>query len=108
MSNEEEIKKLISQYAQTVHTQDKESFYKLWSKRSDCVLISLTDEFIGIDSIYNDFIIGVLQKAYTNIVLIPESVEVRLINDNVATVVFRYHTECIKRDDGKPYGIKGL
>ena len=31
-----------------------------------------------------------------------------MIDENKAIVVFRYHTECIRRDTHEPYGIQGL
>ena len=33
---------------------------------------------------------------------------VNQINDDLAVVVFRYHTECILRENGEPFGIQGL
>ena len=33
---------------------------------------------------------------------------VRFLTDEIAVVIFRYHTECIRRESGEPYGISGL
>ena len=80
----------------------------MWSKNPNCVLISIVNVYNGIDSIYNDFLIGGIQSAYSEIKLIADEVEVHLINSELATVVFSYHTECIKRGSGEEFGIKGL
>lgn len=108
MNDEIQIKELVSRYVKAIETQDKESFYQIWANNSNCILISITKIFEGKDSIYQDFLIGSIQKAYTTIKLIAEEVEVHKINSELATVVFSYHTECIKREDGSEYGIKGL
>ena len=108
MNNENQIRELVSKYTQSIHTQDKESFCSLWANNEHCILISLTNEFKGIESIYQDFVINAIQAAYSDITLISDDLEIHLINDNFATVVFRYHTECTKREDGKPFGIKGM
>ena len=53
------------------------------------------------------FLIGGIQAAYYQIRLITETMEVHEVSDALATVVFRYHTECIRRENGAPYGIQG-
>ena len=47
-------------------------------------LISLTNQFDGIDFIYNDFLIGVIQRFYESIDLIVEGIEIHQIDDNKA------------------------
>ncbi|KAK8897416.1 hypothetical protein M9Y10_015362 [Tritrichomonas musculus] len=108
MDNTEEIKRLVDRYTESIRTQDKESFCSLWANNPHCILISIATEYKGLESIYQDFVIGVIQKAYSEIKLISDGLEIHLLNDNFATVIFHYHTECIKRDDGKPFGIKGM
>ena len=34
--------------------------------------------------------------------------EIHQIDDNKAIIIFKYHTECIRRDTKEPYGIQGL
>lgn len=106
--SESQIKEVTMKYVEAIQSQDKESFCSIWAQNSHCVLIAITKEFIGIDNIYNDFLIGSIQAAYSVIKLIVEEIKVHIINDNLATVVFGYHTECIKRNDGSNFGIKGL
>ena len=59
----EEIKQLVYNYAKAIHTQNEKDFKALWSSKEN-TLISLTNQFDGIDSIYNDFLIGVIQRIY--------------------------------------------
>lgn len=108
MNHKQEITAMVEQYAKAIETQDKEDFYSLWANSPDCVLISITSQYVGVESISRDFLIGGIQAAYSQIRLITEGVEVHEINDDLATVVFRYHTECIRRESGEPYGINGL
>lgn len=108
MDNLKQIKTLVSCYQEAIHSQNKENFYQLWSQNNQCSLISITNQFIGLESIFHDFLIGRIQKAYLDIKLITENIEVNMINDYFAIVLFQYHTECIKRDSLEHYGIQGL
>lgn len=108
MNHEREITAMVERYAQAIETQDKEDFCSLWANSPDCVLISITSQYVGVENIFQDFLVGKIQAAYSEIRLITEAVEVHEINETLATVVFRYHTECIRRESGEPYGINGL
>ena len=108
LMSENQIKELVSKYIETIHTQNKVDFCSLWARNAHCILISVGKEFIGVDSIFNDFLIGLIQTNYSDIKLISNEINVHLINENLATVVFTYHTECIMRKDGSNFGIKGL
>ena len=59
----------------------KKDFKALWSSKEN-TLISLTNQFDGIDSIYNDFLIGGIQRLYESIDLIVEGIEIHQIDDN--------------------------
>ena len=52
--------------------------------------------------------IGGIQKAYASIILIPEEIDVTYESEDYAIVTFRYHTECIRREDGSTHGIAGV
>lgn len=104
----ESIKKLVSCYQEAIHSQDKEQFYKLWSQKNQCSLISVTNLYVGLDTIFNEFLIGGIQKSYSYIELVAENIEVNRVRDDLAIVVFQYHTKCIKRDSKEHYGIQGL
>ena len=103
-----EIIKIVEKYQEVIHSQNKEDFDELWSTHHECSLISITHEYRGVESIYQDFLINVIQKAYTSIELINDGIEINMIRDDLAIVIFQYHTECIKRDTGEAYGIQGL
>ena len=93
----EEIKQLVYNYAKAVHSQNEEEFKALWSSKEN-ILISLANQFNGTDAIYQDFLIGGIQSHYESIDLVVEKIDIRMIDENKAIVVFRYHTECIRRD----------
>lgn len=79
----EEIKQLVYNYAKAIHTKNEKDFKALWSSKEN-TLISLTNRFDGIDSIYNDFLIGGIQRLYESIDLIVEGIEIHQIDDNKA------------------------
>ena len=101
------IKQLFYNYAHAVNSQHETEFKVLWSSKEN-MLISITDQFTGTDAIYQDFLIGGIQKCYESIDLVVENIDIRMIDDNKAIVVFKYHTECICRETHEPYGIQGL
>lgn len=103
----EDIKKLVFDYVKAIGNQNEDDFKKLWSSKEN-VLISIVNEFHGTDSIYQDFLINAIQANYESIELIVEDINIRLINDELGIVIFKYHTECILRDTKEPYGIEGL
>lgn len=102
------IKELVKNYQKAIHTQNKEDFYSLWSKDEENTLISITNKFIGLDTIYQDFLINGIQRNYLTIDLIAEKIDIHFVTKEIAIVVFQYHTECIRREDQSPYGIQGL
>lgn len=104
----EKIKRLVEDYKKAINTQDKGKFLELWSRTSETSLISVADVYKGTDKIYSDFLIGKIQKAYSSIELFTENLEIRFVNDDMAIVIFSYHTECIKRESKEPYGISGI
>ena len=57
----EKIKQLVYNYAHAVHSQNEKEFKVLWSSKEN-MLISITDQFTGTDAIYQDFLIGGIQK----------------------------------------------
>lgn len=71
-------------------------------------MISINKSYIGVDTIYQDFLINCIQAFYTKIDLIADYIQVNIISNQLAIVIFQYHTECIKRDTSEKYGIAGL
>ena len=70
-------------------------------------MVVISTLYDGIDAIANDFL-GAIQRAYQTIRLIPEDIDIRLRGNDMAVVIFQYHTECIRREDGSEYGIAGM
>lgn len=104
----QEIKELVNRYIQAIHTQDKDEFLSLWTGNEADTLISITKIYKGDQALYDDFLIGTMQKKYSRIDLINDGLTIELLDDKTAIVVFSYHTECILREDGTPFGIQGL
>ena len=103
-----EVEELIQRYADAVHTQDEKEFKSLWTLEETNIEISGTTLFNGIESIYQDFLIDMIQKKYSSIYLINDGLQAYLLTDDVAVAVFKYHTECIIRESGKSHRIAGL
>mgnify|MGYP002732889417 CR=1 FL=1 len=108
MESEREILSVVRAYQESIHSQDREAFCALWARKSECSLISITNAFIGVESIYQDFLIDGIRKAYSSIDLIAEDIAVRVVNDGLALVIFQYHTQCLRRETGEPHGIAGV
>lgn len=102
------ILQVLEQYKKAIHTQKAEDFLPIWTEDEENVLISPAGCFRGTAAIYEEFLLGRIQKAYSRIDLISKEVSVRLLTADVAVVVFSYCTDCDRRDTGEPYGIEGL
>ena len=110
MSERDEIKqveRVVLAYADAIHTQGEAEFRALWTGGEENRLISGSKLFDGVDAIYTDFC-GLLHDLYESIYLVNDGIDVRMMGEDVAIVVFRYHTECVRRETGEPYGIAGL
>lgn len=108
MHEELELQQLVNQYTEAIHTQNKEDFYSIWSKDDVNTMISNSNKYVGLDNLYNDFLIGGIQNAYTKIDLIIENTHVQKVSDTIAIITLEYHTECIRRETNEEYGIEGL
>ena len=107
--DKEAIKELINKYCKAVNTQEKNDVYSIFSKVQKCNLISVGTIFEGLDSIYQNFLIDLIRKFYTKIELIKdEELKINFINENTAIVIFKYHTDCLLRENGEKFGIKGV
>ncbi len=104
------VREKVLSYCEAIHTQDPVLFESLWSKENhdNCILISVGKIFKGYESILQDFLLGGIQATYESIELIPEDIAVTYQDAGYAIVTFPYHTECIRRDDGSPFGISGV
>lgn len=108
MDQAAQVKELVLHYAKAVQTQDKAEFCGLWADNPDCTLVALASQYQGVDAIYRDFLLGRIQASYQTIKLVPESIDIRMLRGGLAITVFQYHTECVRREDGADYGIRGL
>ena len=49
------------------------------------------------------------KKLYERIKLIKdEDLKINFVNDELAIVIFNYHTQCILRENGEFFGIEGV
>lgn len=55
MNQEREIKEMVERYVRTIETQDKADFCGLWADTPDCVLISIANQYVGVERIYQGF-----------------------------------------------------
>ena len=101
------IEAVVANYCEAIHSQNEAAMRSLWTGDATDMLISQSTAFEGPDAIARDFL-GLLGNAYESIRLVNEGLSAHLLTDDVAVVVFRYHTECIRRATGEPYGIVGL
>lgn len=102
------ILQLVHDYCDVIHDGDEAAFRALWLDRADDTVISITHDYHGIDAVAGEFL-GKLRELYTSITLVEdEEPQVRPLADDVAIVVFRYHTETVRRETGDPDGIEGI
>ena len=104
----QDINETVNKYCLAVKTQDKEIVYNIFSKNKKCLLISIGTVYEGIDSIYNDFL-GLIKKFYSKIELIKdEELKINFIDEKTAVIIFKYHTDCLLRENGEKFGINGV
>ena len=104
----EQINELVKKYCLAVKTQDKNLVDKIFSQNKKCNLISIATVYEGVDSIYENFL-GLIKKMYSKIELIKdEELKINFINDSTAILIFKYHTDCILRENGEKFGINGI
>ena len=107
-SNYDFLHETVNKYCLAVKTQDKDLVYSIFSKNNKCMLISVGKVFEGLDSIFQDFL-GLIKQLYSKIELIKdEDLKINFIDEKTAIVIFKYHTECILRENGKDFGINGV
>lgn len=108
MTTQEQIKELIKKYQRLINNPSHELFDEIFAKNAFCTEIAIIDCYEGRESVYDNFIIGRLQKRFARIELIADSVTVNEISDDLAIAIFKYHTDCNLREDGSPFGIAGI
>ena len=106
--NKQPILDLVAKYQKLVNTQSRELFDEVFANHELCNMISITNHFPNREAVYNDFLIGRIQARFSRIELIADEIIVNEISDDLAIVVFKYHTDCDLRENGQPHSIEGL
>ena len=104
----EQVRAGVDRYCNAIRTQQAQDFLPLWAEGIETVLIAPGGSFVGTQRIYEDFLLGIIRRAYTRIDLIVDDVQLRRAGEDTIIATFAYHTECIRRDDGSDFGIAGL
>lgn len=108
MNTKEELLNLVKKYQQLINTPSKKLFNEVFAQHGCCSEIAVIDYYKNRDSIYDNFIIGRLQNRFSRIELIADEITINEISDNLAIVIFKYHTDCNLRENGDKFGITGL
>lgn len=103
-----EIEQLVQRYADAVHSQDENEFKSLWTREETNAEISGTKYFQGVDSIYQDFLLNLINGKYSSIYLVNDDLRAYPLTEDTAVVIFKYHTDCIVRATGEKYGMTGI
>lgn len=108
MSAELECRKLVENYTKAVHTQNWRDFDIVFSKQKECRLISGSQEYVGRDAIFQEFLVERIREKFSQITLVADDVYFNHMTHDMMIITFRYHTECILRENGEPFGIQGV
>ena len=108
MNSHNAVKETLNRYINAIHSQNEEDFRSIWTDQAECSLISVAKIYKGIDSIYHDFLIGGIHHLYETIDLIAEDIDINFTDNTHALIIFRYRTECIRRETLEEYGIQGV
>ena len=108
METRKQLLDLVAKYQKLVTQPSRELFDEVFSYAHPCNLIAITNRFESRERIYNDFLMGALKKAYSRIELIADEISVNVISEELAIVIFWYHTECDLRESGEPFGFSGI
>ena len=97
---------VVGRYCDAIRDNDAEAFRAVWAGEPTDTVISQSTLYEGPARVME--FLGLLHKVYDSIVLVNDGLDAHLLTPDVAIVVFRYHTECVRADTGEPYGIEGL
>ena len=103
----EQVGAVVDAYCDAIHTGDEAALRAVFTGDATDTLISQSTLYEGPDAIACDFL-GKLHELYATITLVNDGFDAHLLTPDVAVVVFRYHTECVRAETGEPYGIEGL
>jgi len=97
---------VVGRYCDAIRDNDAEAFRAVWAGEPTDTVISQSTLYEGPTRVME--FLGTLHKVYDSIVLVNDGLDAHLLTLDVAIVVFRYHTECVRAGTGEPYGIEGL
>ena len=104
----EELNELLGNYITCIETQDRTMFDKVWTTEGTCRMISGANMFEGRESLWGEFVNGKIKTAYTTIKIVKENSWFEVIDEDHALIIFKYHSECILRENGEPFGVAGM
>ena len=97
---------VVGRYCDAIRDNDAEAFRAVWMGEGTDTVISQSTLYEGAARVME--FLGMLHKVYDSIELVNDGLDAHLLTDDVAIVVFRYHTVCTRAQTGEPYGIEGL
>ena len=103
-----EAEQVVQKYADAIHSLDGKRLRSVWTCENTNILISGSKLFRGIDEICDVFLEQLIGGRYSSIYLINDGLEAYQLGGDTGIVVFRYHTDCILRENGDRHGIAGL
>ena len=97
---------VVARYCKAIHAGDEAAFLALWTGDETDAMLSQSQRYQGPEGLAA--FLAKLHELYVTITLVNDGMDAHLLTDDVAIVVFRYHTECVRAETGEPYGIAGL
>ncbi len=97
---------VVARYCNAIRDNDSEAFRAVWAGEDTDTVISQSTLYEGPTRVME--FLGMLHRVYDAIELVNDGLDAHLLTDDVAIVVFRYHTVCTRAGTGEPYGIEGL
>lgn len=97
---------VVRRYCDAIRDNDAEVFRAVWTGEDGDTVISQSTLYQGPARVME--FLGLLHQIYDAIELVNDGLDAHLLTDDVAIVVFKYHTVCTRAQTGEPYGIEGL
>jgi len=97
---------VVQNYCDAIRDNDAEAFRAVWAGEATDTVISQSTLYEGPARVME--FLGMLHQVYDAIELVNDGLDAHLLTDDVAIVVFSYHTVCTRAGTGEPYGIAGL
>jgi len=105
-NQEDEIRKLVENYAKSVNTLDMDLAGSIWSQSEDVTFIQPRGHQKGWDHIKNHFYLGAMNN-FSKRDLKVKNLSIRMLSDNSAWGEFYWEFNATFKKDGKPLQSKG-